>query len=336
MRYTSHQLKIGNRRSAGFTLVELLVVITIIGILIALLLPAVQAAREAARRMQCQNNLKQLGLAIHLYADQNGVFPPNGAPNWVFGGSPYLADEYKGGYLIRVLPFIEQQAIFDRVVFNVNPEVNSFLDPPTNTLPVYKEVVGAFLCPSADKKFWPGGGSDGREGALSYYGMSVGNARSMAPCDLGGGMWHTSPTLARHGDSMAANRISGPFASTFWSASFADIPDGTSNTIAMGEILPECNQGARDGWMHINALWTMTTAPINYVTCPDEPGYDTNPSSCRNESSWGTSVGFKSKHPGGAGFVLCDGSTQFISDNIDYETYQKLGDRWDGQIIGNF
>ena len=324
--------------NSGFTLVELLVVITIIGILIALLLPAVQAAREAARRMQCSNNLKQLGLAIHLYADRNGVFPPNGADNWSqsapYGPPPYLEDAYKGGYLIRVLPFIEQQSLFDSIVFNVNPEANSFVGMAASGQPVYKQVIGTFRCPSGDAKlFWPGGGADSREGALSHYGLSVGNAPSYL-CGTGGDYWGRG--YKQHGDSMKRSQVSGPFSSMFWSASFADITDGTSNTIAMGEVRPECCVIPRDGWMHINAMWAMTTAPINYPTCPDEPGYSSDPNSCHNESSWGRAVGFKSRHPGGAGFVMCDGSATFLSENIDYATYQKLGDRWDGQIIGNY
>jgi prepilin-type N-terminal cleavage/methylation domain-containing protein/prepilin-type processing-associated H-X9-DG protein len=321
------------QRSRGFTLVELLVVITIIGILIALLLPAVQAAREAARRMSCSNNLKQLGLAIHLYADANGVFPPNGT-DWKSCGKPYLCNEYKGGHLIRFLPMMEQQGLFDKIVFNINSEANSYLDAPTNTVPVYKQVVGAFRCPSGDVKlFWPGGGHCGREGALSHYALSVGNAPSFV-CGTGGDYWNRG--YVTHGDSTSGKEVSGPFSTTWWSAHFSDITDGTSNTIAMGETRPECSELQRDGWMHVNTGGVMTTAPINSPTCPDDAGYDSNPTSCHSETSWGRSIGFKSRHPGGAGFVMCDGSVTFLSDNIDYVTYQKLGDRWDGQIIGNY
>jgi prepilin-type N-terminal cleavage/methylation domain-containing protein/prepilin-type processing-associated H-X9-DG protein len=322
--------EIRNPKSAAFTLVELLVVITIIGILIALLLPAVQTAREAARRMQCCNNLKQLGLACQLYAETNGVLPPNGT-DWKSCGKPYLCDQYKGGYLIRVLTFIEQQALFDRIVFNVNPEANSYLDAPANTAPVYKQVVNAFRCPSGDARlFWPGGGHCGREGVLSHYAMSVGNAPSFL-CGTGGDYWNRG--FFTHGDSMKASEVSGPFSTTWWSSRLSDITDGTSSTIAMGEIRPECCTIFRDGWMHLNAMWVMTTPPINYPTCPDEPGYDSAPSSCHSETSWGRAMGFKSRHSGGANFVMCDGSTHFINENIDYVTYQKLGDRWDGMPL---
>ncbi len=328
------------RKSSAFTLVELLVVIAIIGILIALLLPAVQAAREAARRLQCGNNLKQLGLAIHLYAEQHKVLPPNGAPgvppndDWPGGGPYEVNPALKGGYLIRFLPFIEQQPLFDRVVFTGNPESNSFLDPPANTMPVYKLVVPTFLCPSGDgKHHWPGGGRSGREGALTNYAPSVGNAPATV-CDLGGDQWGRN--IKYHGDSTRANRVSGPFSAMFWSASFAGISDGLSNTIAMGEVRPECNSHLRDGWMHVNATWTMTTAPINYPTCPGEPGYNETQSSCHGINSWGTAIGFKSRHPGGANFVLCDGSVVFLSDAINYLTYQKLGDRWDGLPVGEY
>ena len=89
--------------------------------------------------------------------------------------------------------------------------------------------------------------------------------------------------------------------------------------------------------MNPNALWTGTTAPINYPTCPGEPpGHDTNTDDCNDYRNWATSQGFKSKHPGGAQFVFCDGSGQFLSETIDYYTYQRLGDRWDNEPVGTF
>ncbi len=326
---------IRNPRS-GFTLVELLVVITIIGILIALLLPAVQAAREAARRIQCGNNLKQLGLACQLYAQQWGVLPPNGAvcgaycPHYWY--SPYLDNRMKGSYLIRILPSIEQQGLYDKIDFSRNPELYSFV---TTDQPVYKQVVSTFLCPSNRRLFyWPGGGRSGRDGALGHYGMNVGNARSVR-CPEGENYWGRNISVL-HGDSMDPSQVSGPFSSMFWSASFTDIRDGSSNTICMGEARPECSSHLRDGWMHVNSMWLMTTPPINYPTCQGERGWTADPNQCHNEESYGKACGFKSLHPGGAQFVLCDGSVRFLSESIDYVTYQKLGDRWDGQPIDSF
>ena len=121
-----------------------------------------------------------------------------------------------------------------------------------------------------------------------------------------------------------------------WAARLQDISDGTSNVIAMGEIVAWCGDHNRNGWMHANALWNATTAPINYKTCPGEDGLDRNEGlnpPCNRTNSWNTSMGFKSKHPGGAQFVLCDGSVQFLSETIAYDTYQRYGDRRDGNPV---
>jgi prepilin-type processing-associated H-X9-DG protein len=86
--------------------------------------------------------------------------------------------------------------------------------------------------------------------------------------------------------------------------------------------------------MHVDAMWFATTAPINYPTCPGEPGYQL--SACNDEAHWGAAQGFKSLHAGGAQFVFCDGSVQFLTDAIDYTTYQQLGDRRDAQVVAPY
>jgi prepilin-type processing-associated H-X9-DG protein len=132
----------------------------------------------------------------------------------------------------------------------------------------------------------------------------------------------------------ASRNISGVFSRYDWAARFAQIKDGTSNVICMGEILPWCGDHHRGGWMNANALWTATTAPVNFPTCPgDLPGHDTGAFDCNHFANWQTSQGFKSYHPGGAQFVFCDGSVQFVPETIDYLTYQRLGDRHDGQPV---
>ena len=247
------------------------------------------------------------------------------------GHRAYLTDQYKGGYLIRFLPFVEQQALFDRIVFNVNPEVNSYLgSAPTG--PVYKQVVGAFLCPSgSDKRFWPGGGWNKREGALSHYGLNVGNAPSSL-CGMGGDYWNRGLQNSRRLDEPRQD----------FRAVFDDVLVGLvcrHHRTAPPTRSPWARCGPSATCLHGTAGCTstpcglMTTAPINYPTCPDEPGYNSDPNSCHSEQSWGKAMGFKSRHSGGANFVMCDGSTHFISENIDYVTYQKLGDRWDGLPI---
>jgi prepilin-type processing-associated H-X9-DG protein len=125
------------------------------------------------------------------------------------------------------------------------------------------------------------------------------------------------------------------FARSNWAATIRDIEDGTANTIAMGEIRPS-SSGFQwiNGWTRSEGLWFATTAPINYVTDPEEVGTPTTPVKCRNwEMDFNLAMGFKSRHPGGANFAFCDGSTHFLPESIDYTTYQRLGARSDGEAV---
>lgn len=189
-------------RDSGFTLVELLVVIAIIGILIALLLPAVQAAREAARRMQCSNNMKQVGLALHLYHDVNTVFPygkrPAGRPNWSWSA--------------LILPLMEQQSLYDEIDFRhgYNTLINA---------PLIKRHVGTYLCPSASAEALVSccGGIPGEEDAAqsSYSAISTHTNERYGTTPNGSGVMYNG----------SAVRI-------------AHISDGTSQTFMAGESVP--------------------------------------------------------------------------------------------------
>lgn len=334
------------RWARGFTLVELLVVIAIIGILVALLLPAVQAAREAARRMQCSNNLKQFGLALHNYHDVYKKFPygtnPHEQPGWVTQYS-------KGCNIMKLLPFMEQTPLYNKIDWvnqygganywnGVDYQMATFgyghRDvAPGNTTP--QQDLPNFRCPSDDYVNLP---------VISHsnYAGSMGN--QLMP-DGGrcpgrnGNDFGTGP--AGHGDSNTAINVSGLFSRFYWSAGIRDITDGTSNVIAMGEIRPLCGDHMQyHPWSHWNAIWTATVAPINWPTCRRERGGkdDTTGGAedCNHFRTWNMSMGFKSRHPGGAQFTLGDGSVQFLSETIDYMTYQRLGDRRDGQPVGNY
>jgi prepilin-type processing-associated H-X9-DG protein len=127
--------------------------------------------------------------------------------------------------------------------------------------------------------------------------------------------------------------LSGVFARSTWAAAIKDISDGTSKTIAMGEIRPRCSAFQWiHGWTLSEGLWFATTAPINYPTCRDEPkvfgGLGGN-----WELDFNTAMGFKSRHPGGVCMLFADGSTFFLNENVDYTTYQKLGARADSEAI---
>lgn len=318
-----NQTNFSRWRRRAFTLVELLVVIAIIGILVALLLPAVQAAREAGRRASCSNNLKQFGLGMHNYCDMTkGKLPCTitnglGAPNGV-------------GMLVHILPQMEQSGIYNSITFG--PSANWTL-PVTETAPVgsryYEVKISFFYCPS-DVSENPGPGANGVTGwAISSYGCSAGAQRESGNgCgSYPGNFFGTGP--ADHSDSTSGTQISGLWSRLGYSARQAEITDGLSNTIMMGEIISQCSDHSRHGWANTNNNWFMTTAPINFNTCPNP----TMGAGCNSDTNWQTSMGFKSKHPGGAQFVFADASTQFLSQTIDYATYQRLGDRRDGQPV---
>lgn len=312
------------KRLRAFTLVELLVVIAIIGILVALLLPAIQAAREAARRAECNNNLKQLGIALQNYHDIHKQFPigsrHNDPANTPVRALWSAGDHRKGSILVKLLPFIEETSIYDPInqLLDVEGQINAMSPRPQ---------IGAYRCPSDPY--------ENIAAPPSNYAKSMGSQR-MSSRACGQYQGHLEGPHS-HGSTDDSGRVSGIFSRFYWSAKMAEVTDGTSTTIIMGEILPKCGDHHRSGWLDANALWTSTIAPINYPTCAGEPpGHGGAPYDCNSDANWTTSQGFKSKHPGGAQFVLCDGSVHFLTDSIDYTTYQRLGCRRDREPVPDF
>lgn len=312
----------------GFTLIELLVVIAIIAILIALLLPAVQQAREAARRTQCKNNLKQIGLALHNYADVYLLFPPGAYWNNRDGdGTRYQ----QGSMLTHLLPYIEQASMFEQIPFEDAPgrNVNNARNASNQLLRQQFRVPG-FLCPSdtAGSSFNNRSTVQnyaGSKGATSAGSPSGGNPNGNPPCP------NKYLSFARGGNS--GSGVSGPFFRTGKSTAMRDCTDGLSNTIFVGEVRPECSNHIRQGWLQANNGQGMfgTLAPMNLDTCNSS-----NTSGCNWWNNWTDEFGFKSRHTGGAQFLFGDGSVHFLSENIDHGTYNDLGAKDDGNVVGEF
>ncbi len=319
------------RRRVGFTLIELLVVIAIIAVLIALLLPAVQQAREAARRTQCKNNMKQLGLALHNYHDTAKQFPPG---SFVIDDTHWTVN--RGNMLTQLLPYFDQAPLYSAFNFNV-ADLDTIALPSGQLL--CKTVLPALLCPSDGTN---GNGtlagmgqnispqSDSR--AVTNYAYSLGAQNS--ECATGWNVINSNGSWG-HGDTLDPGQISGPFSHKAWGAGLRDLTDGSSNTILMGETRPKCSTHQQNGWSHSNALWCGTAGGINVPTCTGEPGAG-GPCNVPGAAAWGASQAFKSMHTGGCHILLGDGSIRFISQNVDFATLQKLGDRRDGQVVGEF
>ena len=338
-------MKQRTRKARGFTLVELLVVIAIIGILVALLLPAVQAAREAARKMSCGNNLKQLGIAMHNYHENQKTLPHNGAFTWTrqsnngFRWSP----TQRGSVLVKLLPFIEKDTIFNSLDFESAAVTGTPNDKfwiqvnPVSGVQYRAEIIPEFLCPSADVDPHTTFTNPKTARAISCYGTSIGTNRITSR----GGWCNDYPGnvfgcgRSNLGSDPRSSQLSGVYSRGHWGARFRDITDGTSQVIAMGEIVPSKGNYHRNGWMHFNSLWTGTSAPINYpIIGLWERGYQ-GPQNCGHWANRQTSQGFKSKHKGGAQFVFADGSVHLLGETMDYLTYQRLGCRRDGDPIGD-
>ncbi len=358
--------KNGNRR--GFTLVELLVVIAIIGVLVALLLPAVQQAREAARRMQCANNLKQFGVAIHTYHDVWNKIPQ--APFQTTGTNSKWSHDWGynvPGWQAVVLPQMEQQPLFDKISWNFSAANRNYAgwESPVASVngnrPARMIQIPTTRCPSdasPEEVDWAQSsysGSIGSQATVSANGncnkfYTQGIHYEFLPGFVAWGRGGINPD---HGNTVEQSEISGVFnrLGQNGSINFGAVRDGTSNTIFVGEILPECHDH-NGGWWHYNGMGNAhasTSCPINiFTTCagtwqeaqqkgyPFSGGIGTGSGSCHPRSNWNLSWAFKSRHPQGCQFVFGDGSVHFVSQSVNYATYQRLGGRRDGLPLGDY
>ena len=320
-------LRLRNRRSA-FTLVELLVVIAIIGILIALLLPAVQAAREAARRSQCSNNLKQIGLAFHNYHDTYRTFP-----------MPYTLDMASfnaNAWGTRLLPYLEQQPLYD--LFDLTyPFFSPFAGLLYDNQTPSQEHVGAFNCPST-----PGGPRiNDFELPAAAIGIAIPwKAASSDYCSANGilGVWHSvyyEPVVGR-----PLSDREGVLAQYDECTNIAEIRDGTSNTLMVIERAG-ANDLYRDGMMVEKGGVGTGTAGGGWADVLNGEFwfagslYDgtgaTGPCliNCTNEDTRGA----YSFHPGGIQILMADGSVQFASETMSTITFARLVAKADGEVV---
>jgi prepilin-type N-terminal cleavage/methylation domain-containing protein/prepilin-type processing-associated H-X9-DG protein len=319
----------------GFTLVELLVVIAIIGILIALLLPAVQAAREAARRSQCTNNLKQIALGLHGYHDSNGWLPPrNFRPPWVHDpAAPSLPDVNSGGpwwsWSVLVFPYIEQQALFD----TLNPMNTAFSPSPATAAyggqtGILQQPLATFRCPSSDPS-----------PTNQYFRSNGTGTNPAAPTATNGTDYATSNYLMN--EKVTGRPRNYPGAKAYRGPTFSEILDGTSNTLLLAEralsIAPIASAsgppprtprryiaaplyGFRQGSTFAHspgAVIFHACYPINTPTnISDKPAasVDYHPGSTVPPGRNVFNVA--SLHPGGAQLAMCDGSVRFINEGM--------------------
>ena len=298
-------------QSRGFTLIELLVVIAIIGILIALLLPAVQAAREAARRMQCANHLKQIALAMHNNHDVHKKLP--------YASSPLATS--CGTWASFILPYMELQMLHDRFDFKKT------MDDPAN-LAAVTTVVPDYICPSDPLGSTPilSNRANFNHNPLSLMGLWY--PVSMGPTHPDGCPFCPDPNPSPsnwccQGWNLGfnpPNNSVGMFGRHPFGFRFRDVTDGLSNTLMVGETLP--GHCIYNGAYCPNYPVLPTTIPVN--TMETDNGLN---------GSWFRTCGFKSLHPGGANFAMGDGAVHFISEEIDRQLYSNLGTRAGGETV---
>ncbi|HWL07457.1 MAG TPA: DUF1559 domain-containing protein [Planctomicrobium sp.] len=329
-----------SRGSRGFTLIELLVVIAIIAILVALLLPAVQQARESARRTQCKSNLKQLGLALQNYHDVHSAFPIGEGLGVSVTSSSCADSRVRAPWTVLSLPYLEQTALYQSFDFSAHFR-GGFHEGPGPTTKNYigsNQRVPVYHCPSYSAP-------DGFH--TNYFGVMGGGQAFWSSSLVGRALWNNGTLYLNSSTKMR------------------DLSDGSSNTVVIGEtkyqIGPRArsNSDERMGWASsIRACGSSSTSAVlaaaTDVAINAFKGDGNSADTVWTENSAGTlpnGIGtvngtnatynlqaraFSSAHTGGAHFALGDGSVRFISENVNLVTLRNLAIRNDGEVLGEF
>jgi prepilin-type processing-associated H-X9-DG protein len=276
--------------------------------------------------------MKQLGLAMHNYHDTHNTFPAN---HWM---NPYEVgiNSTLGSAFVGMLPYFDQATLYNKLSFN-RPYPQYIGGQTVDGVIAGTIDVPGLRCPSdeyrpkgdpnffATTSYAPSMGSQGKSGAgCPQYELSV------LPNPVSSGTW---------GWSMQPSNISGMFGYYPTPIRMRDVTDGTTNVIAMGEVRTGCGglsfYTGGWGWMDSFGFEFTTLVPINFQTCPNE-GAGMTGSGCNGVNNQVTAMGFKSRHVGGAHFLLVDGSVRFVSQNVDFLIYNRIGDRRDGAVVSDF
>ena len=343
-----------SHRRTAFTLVELLVVIAIIALLIGLLLPAVQGAREAARRLQCGNNIKQVAMALQAYHTAQGALPrticnrnlehstvtsSNGSTAWTLG----RPDTWN----VEIFPQLEQQNIYDALDFTKKVgDTSTAATRPMSNLQLSVVVMPGLVCPSDPRASNPIFGnrcniSNGTSrGHGQWYAGSLGPTHARGSCQLCpmNSTWGSSPTPSTtnpccNGNGGDAGHLGkdgyfpGFFGNNPARITFDSVRDGLSNTVILGETLPY--ESCHNGTFQNNPITVLMSTPLNIFATSDEivPDGAHTPPLFGNSAHDHRVNGIKSRHPGGAMVAMADGSAQILSEQISFPVLWALGTR---------